>query len=137
MARAPKRDPKREALARDGALNPHPEAIHDASFTGNPFFDAQGRVVCGLCGERMGVRYHQEHGRMVPIYICQETSVRCGGKVCQTVPGKVVDTAVANLMIELMTPMTLAVTLDVQRELKARTIETDALRRKHVERLRT
>lgn len=96
----------------------------------------QGRVVCGLCGERMGVRYHPEHGRMVPIYICQETSVRSGGKVCQTVPGKVVDTAVQNLMIELMTPMTLAVTLDVQRELEARTIETDALRRKHVERLR-
>lgn len=96
----------------------------------------QGRVVCGLCGERMGVRYHPEHGRMVPIYICQETSVRFGGKVCQTVPGKVVDTAVQNLMIELMTPMTLAVTLDVQRELEARTIETDALRRKHVERLR-
>src|SRR5712671_6608234 len=96
----------------------------------------QGRVLCGLCGERMGVRYHQEHGRMVPIYICQETSVRRGGKVCQTVPGKVVDTAVANLMIELMTPMTLAVTLDVQRELEARAIETDTLRRKHVERLR-
>src|SRR5260370_2020452 len=84
----------------------------------------------------MGVRYHQEHGRMVPIYICQETSVRCGGKVCQTVPGKVVDTAVANLMIEMMTPMTLAVTLDVQRELEARTIETDGFPRKHVERLR-
>ena len=96
----------------------------------------QGRVVCGLCGERMGVRYHQEHGCMVPIYICQETSVRCGGKVCQTVAGKVVDTAVANLMIELMTPITLAVTLDVQRELEARAAETDALRRKHVERLR-
>jgi hypothetical protein len=84
----------------------------------------------------MGVRYHQEHGRMVPIYICQETSVRRGGKVCQTVPGKVVDAAAANLMIEMMTPMTLAVTLDVQRELEARAIETDGLRRKHVERLR-
>ena len=96
----------------------------------------QGLVLCGLCGERMGVRYHQEHGRMVPIYICQETSVRRGGKVCQTVPGKVVDAAVANLMIEMMTPMTLAVTLDVQRELKARAVETDGLRRKHVERLR-
>src|SRR5260370_12290601 len=84
----------------------------------------------------MGVRYHQEHGRMVPIYICQETSVRCGGKVCQTVPGKVVDTAVESLMMEMMKPMTLAVTLDVQRELEARTIETDGLRRKHVERLR-
>src|SRR6516162_6049702 len=96
----------------------------------------QGRVLCGLCGERMGVRYHQEHSGMLPIYICQETSVRRGGKVCQNVPGKVVDAAVAKLMIEMMTPMTLAVTLDVQRELEARAVETDALRRKHVERLR-
>src|SRR5262249_14705667 len=83
-----------------------------------------------------GVRYHQEHGRMVPIYICQETSVRNGGKICQTVPGKVVDPAIIDLMIEMMTPMTLAVTLDVQRELEARAAETDALRRKDVERLR-
>jgi len=30
---------KREALARDGALNPHPEAVCDALFSGNPFFD--------------------------------------------------------------------------------------------------
>jgi DNA invertase Pin-like site-specific DNA recombinase len=96
----------------------------------------QGRVLCGLCGERMGVRYHQEHGRMVPVYICQETAARRGGKTCQTVPGKVVDAAVADLMIELMTPMTLAVTLDVQRNLEARATETDTLRRKHVERLR-
>ena len=44
MAKPPKRDPKREALARDGALNPHPEAIHDALFTGNPFFDAKDLV---------------------------------------------------------------------------------------------
>jgi hypothetical protein len=83
----------------------------------------------------MGVRYQHEHGRMVPVYLCQETTVRRGGKVCQSVPGKVVDAAVADLMIELMTPMTLAVTLDVQRELEARAVETDALRRKHVERL--
>jgi len=44
MAKPPKRDPKRESLARDGALNPHPEAIHDALFTGNPFFDAKDLV---------------------------------------------------------------------------------------------
>jgi hypothetical protein len=73
---------------------------------------------------------------MVPLYICRETSVRNGGKVCQTVPGKVVDPAIVNLMIEMMTPMTLAVTLDVQRELEVRAAESDALRRKHVERLR-
>jgi len=44
MAKAPKRDAKRDALARDGALNPHPEAIHDALFTSNPFFDAKDLV---------------------------------------------------------------------------------------------
>lgn len=96
----------------------------------------QGRVLCGLCGERMGVRYSREHGRSVPVYICQETLVRRGGKVCQTVPGKVVDPAVGALLVELMTPMTLAVTLAVQRELQARVAETDALRRQHVERTR-
>jgi transposase len=44
MAKPPKRDSKREALARDGALNPHPEAIHDALFTDNPFFDAKDLI---------------------------------------------------------------------------------------------
>jgi transposase len=44
MAKARKRDPKREALAKDGALNPHPEAIRDALFIGNPFFDAKDLV---------------------------------------------------------------------------------------------
>lgn len=96
----------------------------------------QGRVLCGLCGERMGVRYNQEHGHTVPIYVCQETLVRRAGKVCQTVPGKVVDAAIGALLIELMTPMNLEVTLAVQRELEARAAETDALRRQHVERTR-
>ena len=76
----------------------------------------QGRVLCGLCGERMGVRYAQEHGQTVPVYICQTTLVRRGGPVCQRVPGKVVDPAVAALLVELMTPMTVEVTLAVQRE---------------------
>ena len=35
----PKTDPKREALARDGVLNPHPEAVRDPLFAANPFFD--------------------------------------------------------------------------------------------------
>jgi DNA invertase Pin-like site-specific DNA recombinase len=96
----------------------------------------QGRVLCGLCGERMGVHYSQENGQTVPIYVCQETAVRRAGKTCQTVPGKVVDPAVTALLIEMMTPMTLAVSLEVQRELEARAAETDVLRRQHVERMR-
>lgn len=96
----------------------------------------QGSVLCGLCGERMGVHYSQEQGKTVAVYICQKTMVRHGGKVCQSVPGKVVDPAISALLVELMTPMTLNVTLVVQRELKSRATETDVLRRQHLERTR-
>jgi transposase len=44
MARARKRDPKSEALAQDGVLNPIPEAVRDALFASNPFFDAKDLV---------------------------------------------------------------------------------------------
>jgi DNA invertase Pin-like site-specific DNA recombinase len=96
----------------------------------------QGRVLCGLCGERMGVRYSREHGNTVPTYVCQESAVRRAGKACQAVPGKIVDLAVAALIIEMTTPMALAVSLEVQRELETQARETDAARRQHVERLR-
>ena len=96
----------------------------------------QGRVLCGVCGERMGVRYSRANGQSVPVYVCEETLVRRGEKACQSVPGKVVDQAVGALLIELMTPMTLGVTLAIQHELEARTGEADALRRQHLERMR-
>jgi transposase len=35
---------KSEALAQDGALNPHPEAVRDRLFIGNPFFDPKDLV---------------------------------------------------------------------------------------------
>ena len=44
MARAKKRDPKSEALAQDGLLNPNPEAVRDALFASHPFFDAKDLV---------------------------------------------------------------------------------------------
>jgi transposase len=44
MARAKRRDPKGEALAQDGALNPRPEAVHAPLFATNPFFDARDLV---------------------------------------------------------------------------------------------
>jgi hypothetical protein len=96
----------------------------------------QGRVLCGVCGERMGVRYEIRREGPRPIYICQETSVRRAGKVCQTIPGKELDAAVSGLLLELMTPTTLDATLAVQRELEARTAESDALRRQQLERMR-
>jgi DNA invertase Pin-like site-specific DNA recombinase len=96
----------------------------------------QGRVICGICGERMGVRYSIAYHQTVPTYICQEASIRRAEKVCQSVPGGVVDRAISDLLLELMQPMTLEVALAVQQELEARIAETDALQRKHVERAR-
>jgi hypothetical protein len=84
----------------------------------------------------MGVRYEIRSEGPRPIYVCQETAVRRAGKVCQTIPGKEIDAAIGGLLLELMTPMTLDMTLAVQRELEARAAESDGLRRQQLERLR-
>jgi len=44
MAKPRRPHPKAEALARDGALNPDPEAVRDPLFLDNPFFDADDLV---------------------------------------------------------------------------------------------
>jgi transposase len=44
MAKPKRRDPKSEALARDGVLNPNPGAVRDAGFAANQFFDAKDLV---------------------------------------------------------------------------------------------
>jgi DNA invertase Pin-like site-specific DNA recombinase len=96
----------------------------------------QGRVLCGICGARMGVHYNQEHGHLVGFYVCQEVSSRQGGKVCQTVPGTVVDPAISDLLLELMTPVTLEMALTVRQGVEDQIAQTDALLRQQVERAR-
>lgn len=91
----------------------------------------QGRVICGICGERMSIHYRMEHHQLAPTYFCQ---VHRAEKVCQRVPGAVVDQAISGLLLELIQPLTLKVALAVQQEVEARITETDALRRKHVDR---
>jgi transposase len=44
MPRPRRHDPKSQALARDGVLNPNPEAISDPLFSSNPFFDPKDLV---------------------------------------------------------------------------------------------
>ncbi len=44
MAKQRRPHPKAEALARDGALNPQPEAVRDPLFLDSPFFDADDLV---------------------------------------------------------------------------------------------
>jgi hypothetical protein len=48
----------------------------------------QGLVLCGWCGARMSVRYHNRNGRPAPDYVCQDAHVHPGGVFRQRVPGK-------------------------------------------------
>jgi DNA invertase Pin-like site-specific DNA recombinase len=95
----------------------------------------QGLVLCGRCGERMTVRYHQRGGqRIVPDYLCQRVGIARGESPCQRVPGRDLDRAIAHVLVEVVTPETIGLTLAVQDELVARTAEAARLRQLQVER---
>jgi DNA invertase Pin-like site-specific DNA recombinase len=96
----------------------------------------QGMVLCGKCGARMTVRYHQRHGSLSPNYLCQREGIERGTPICQDVPGAGVDDAIGDLLIATMTPVALEVALTVQNELASRIDEADRLRAKQVERAR-
>ncbi len=94
----------------------------------------QGLAVCGLCGLRMTVRYHQCRAELVPDYACQREGIEHAEPLCQRFAGASVDRAVGELLCETVTPMALEVALAVHHELQARLDEADALRHKAVER---
>jgi DNA invertase Pin-like site-specific DNA recombinase len=96
----------------------------------------QGLAVCGRCGQRMTVRYHQRRGAMVPDYQCIGQCIQASAARCLIVPGAGVDTAIAQLLLDTVTPLALEVALSVQTELEARADEADQLRQTHVQRAR-
>jgi DNA invertase Pin-like site-specific DNA recombinase len=96
----------------------------------------QGLAICGRCGRRMTVRYHQRRGVEVPDYQCVSESIQTGAPRCLNVPGAGVDAAIAQLLLDTVTPLALEVALSVQAELETRDHEADALRRSYVERAR-
>ena len=95
----------------------------------------QGIVLCGVCGERMTVRYHQRAGkRIVPDYLCQRAGIARGEGPCQRIPGRDLDNATANLLFEVVTPEMAAKTLASQDELASRAQEAERLRQRNIER---
>ena len=96
----------------------------------------QGMVLCGVCGQRMTVRYHTRRAELVPDYICQRDGIEHAERVCQIIHGSGIDAAIGTLLLETLTPLTLEVALAVQQELQQRLDEADRLRRQHVERAR-
>jgi DNA invertase Pin-like site-specific DNA recombinase len=96
----------------------------------------QGLVLCGKCGTRMTVRYHQRSDALRPNYVCQRDGIERGMPICQDVPGAGIDEAVGDALIAMMTPIVLEVALTVQRELSTRIDEADKMRKQQVERAR-
>jgi hypothetical protein len=84
----------------------------------------------------MTVRYHQRGGTLWPTYVCQRRGIAHAEPICQSIPGRGLDDAIGRLLIDTVTPLTLEITLTVQREIQIRLEETDRLHRRAVERAR-
>ena len=96
----------------------------------------QGLAICGRCGRRMTIRYHQRADTLVPDYRCANDNIQRNGPVCLQLPGHTIDRAIEQLLLQTVTPLALEVALTVQAELEARADDADQLRRSHVERAR-
>ena len=96
----------------------------------------QGLVLCGVCGERMTVRYHTVQQRLRPQYVCQKEGIEHAQRFCQSIPGHGIDDAIGELLLKMVTPVALDVALAVQEELQSQLVEADRLRKQQVERAR-
>jgi DNA invertase Pin-like site-specific DNA recombinase len=95
----------------------------------------QGLAICGKCGQRMTIRYkYQRKGRIEPAYLCQRNRIERWESSCQYIPGAGIDEAISKLLLESVTPLTLEVALQVQKELENRFNEADKLRKQQVQR---
>ncbi len=93
----------------------------------------QGLIICGICGRRMTLRYHQRKEGLLPDYVCQRVGIDHAKRICQWIPGAAIDEAIGDLLVKMVTPVTLEVALAVQRELESQVKEVEQLRRKRVE----
>jgi DNA invertase Pin-like site-specific DNA recombinase len=81
----------------------------------------QGLVICGVCGLRMTVRYHTDHGHLMPEYVCQRRGIQTAEPICQHLPGGQIDQAVTELVLKAVNPASLDVALEVFEELPGTT----------------
>lgn len=95
----------------------------------------QGLVICGKCGKRMTVSYHKRSGgELVPDYHCKREGIATGAPPCQTIHGAGIDRAVAELVLEQLTPLAIETALAVSTELQQRAADADRIRQMGVQR---
>lgn len=84
----------------------------------------QGLVYCGKCGCSMRVNYQYRAGQLAPIYRCDQELHNYRGKLCQSIPGLMIDRKISELLVERLTPDAIEQAISVQRELDNRQSET-------------
>ncbi len=83
----------------------------------------------------MTVGYHaRANGSLVPDYACQSEGIATGTPPCQSTCGAGIDAAVADLVLQSLTPLALDTALAVSTELTQRAAEADRIRAASVER---
>jgi hypothetical protein len=80
----------------------------------------QGICVCGVCGRKMGIRYHGLKRERTPYYVCDDDSKHYGGKICQGVHGRNIDQAISELVLERLTPLAIANAIHIEEEIEQR-----------------
>jgi len=94
----------------------------------------QGIVLCGVCGDRMTLRYHSRQGKQSPTYVCQRGRIEYSDRVCQHIPGGGIDEAISELLLETVSPAAIEVAVAVQQEIEKRIEEVDQMHRQTVHR---
>ena len=99
----------------------------------------QGLLICGRCGNRMTVHYHDVKSgkRLYPEYLCQKERIERGeDKYCQRLLGAGLDAAIADLLLAQLTPLAIETSIQIHEELQAQVQEAQRLRVQQVERAR-
>jgi DNA invertase Pin-like site-specific DNA recombinase len=96
----------------------------------------QGMLLCGECGRRLTVRY-KGNGGLYPMYQCQwKHREGLSSRACLEVSATPLDMAIAERVVEAITPMTIELALAALTNLEERDREIGAQWRMRIERAR-
>jgi DNA invertase Pin-like site-specific DNA recombinase len=96
----------------------------------------QGRVLCGVCGTRMQVRYDWRDGQRILYYTCQESLTARRGRSCRWIAAPEIETAIGTLLLQTVTSTAIHSALAIQDKLTRQIEQAETRRRRALEQLR-
>ncbi|MGA5135319.1 recombinase family protein [Streptomyces olivoreticuli] len=94
-----------------------------------------GLDICGRCGRRMNVRYHTQHSKALPEYLCARDVTNYGAlRTCQLLNAACVDNFVAEQVLAALTPAAVEVSLQAAGQVLAERAELEKLWSQRLER---